>query len=258
MVAILERLTWRSLVLVLCGCLCIRAAPAAAQITQTFPIDVDTGVDSRDPTFNYGVDTSVKVVVNGDDGSLARVLLELPAAAWSIPSADLVSAEVRLYTWKNMTGTRTVSLHPLTRAFVEGTGDDTASGDGATWQTHDGTNPWTIPGGDYDAGVSVDAVELAADGLSGWFTWDIAPLWDDANLRSHGAMLRMGDESDPGVGNMPRASFNSSDVGLDRPYVEVTYVPEPSSLAVLALLAGGAVLKRNRTHHFSRLMESGQ
>jgi len=132
--------TWRPLALALGAGLCIWAAPAEAQITQTFPIDVDTAVDSRDPTFNYGVDTSIKVVVNGNDGSLARVLLELPGAAWSIPSAEVVSAEVRLYTWKNMTGDRTVSLHPLTRAFVEGTGDETASGDGATWQTYDGTN----------------------------------------------------------------------------------------------------------------------
>lgn len=248
----------RSFVLALGAGLCALTAPASGQITQTFAIDVDTAVDSRDPTYNFGVDTSIKVVVNGNDGSLARVLFELPGAAWSVPSADLLSAKVWFYTWKNLTAGRTVALLPLTRSFAEGTGDATASGDGATWQTCDGTSGWTTAGGDYDAGVSVDAAELAGAGLAGWFTWDIAALWDDANLRSHGAMLRMNDESDPGIGNMPRASFNSSDAGSNRPYVEVTYVPEPSSLAILSLLAGAAVLKRKHTRHIVRLRESEQ
>lgn len=113
-----------------------------------------------------------------------------------------------------------MTLHPLIRGFAEGTGDGTPSGDGATWQTYDGTNWWTCTGGDYGCSVLVDA-----DKLSNWFSWDITPLWNNTNLRSFGAMLMMNDESDPGYSNIPRAPFTSSDgPANERPYVEVTYV----------------------------------
>jgi len=215
------------------------AAPAAAAVTtQILAIDVDARIDSRDPTYNFGVSTSVRVIVNGSDGSLVRSLFDLPAAAWAIPTADLVSARVWFYTWKNLTDSRTVSLHPLTRSFVEGTGDATASGDGATWLTHDGTNAWSGAGGDYDTSTSVNATEWAAADAGGWFSWDITAIWDDLDLRSYGAMLRMNDESDPGINNMPRASFTSSDGALsERPYLEVI-VPEPASVTIILLAAG--------------------
>ena len=100
-------------------------------------------------------------------------------------------------------------------------GDGTPADDGASWLTYDGVNSWTTPGGDYDAGTFVDAVKGA-----NWFSWDITALWNNADLRSFGAILRMNDESDPGVGNMPRAPFTSSDGPLSQhPYVELTCLP---------------------------------
>ena len=195
-------------------------APVKADIVEMFPIDVDTYIDSRDPTYNYGVAATAKVVVNGMDGSLARVLFKLPDSIWSISEGQLISAKVWFYVWMDQTADRTVILHPLIRGFAEGTGDGTPSGDGATWQTHDGTNWWTCTGGDYDCSVFIDAVES-----KNWFSWDITPLWNNTNLRSFGAMLTMNDESDPGYSNIPRAPFTSSDgPANERPYVEVTYV----------------------------------
>jgi len=194
--------------------------PVEANIVEMFEIDVDTYIDSRDPTYNYGVATTAKVVVNGTDGSLARVLFRLPDDIWSISEDQLISAKVWFYVWMDRTADRSVTLRPLIRGFVEGTSDGMSSGDGATWQTYDGTNWWTCTGGDYDCSVFVNAVESA-----NWFSWDITPLWNNTHLRSFGAMLRMNDESDPGPSNMPRAPFTSSDgPGNERPYVEVTYV----------------------------------
>jgi len=196
------------------------ATPVKANIVQTFAIDVDTYIDSRDPTYNYGVATTAKVVVNGMDGSLARALFKLPDGIWSISEDQLISSKVWFYVWMDRTADRTVTLHPLIRGFAEGTGDGTPSGDGATWQTYDGTNWWTCTGGDYDGSCFVDA-----DKLSNWFSWDITRLWDNTNLRSFGAMLMMNDESDPDYPNIPRAPFTSSDgPANERPYVEVTYV----------------------------------
>jgi len=197
----------------------MQAAPVKAASVKTFVIDVDTYLDSRDPTYNYGVATTAKVLVNGTDGTLARALFKLPDGVWSISEDQLISVKVWFYVWMDRTAERTVTLHPLIRGFVEGTGDGTPSGDGATWQTYNGSNSWTCTGGDYDSSVFVNAVESA-----NWFSWDITALWDNTNLRSFGAMLKMNDESNPGSSNIPRAPFTSSDgPANERPYIEVTY-----------------------------------
>ncbi len=197
----------------------MQAAPVEAATVKTFAIDVDTYIDSRDPTYNHGVATTAKVVVNGTDGSLARVLFRLPDNIWSISEDQLISAKVWFYVWMDRSADRTVTLHPLIRGFAEGTGDGTLSGDGATWERYDGSNSWTCTGSDYDSKAFVHAVES-----TNWFSWDITPLWDNTNLRSFGAMLKMNDESDPGYPNIPRAPFTSSDgPANERPYIEVTY-----------------------------------
>lgn len=204
--------------------------PSWAAIVQQYPILTDVYIDSQSPMSNLGSSGSVKVVVNGNDGSLTRGLFSLPEEIGLIPTEDVISVKVWFWTFQNNTGDRTVLLHPLTSAFSEG---------GATWNSSDGTNIWLTSGGDHDAAVSVQAVEE-----TNWFSWDISGLWNNANLRSFGAMLKMNDESNPGVGNMPRAPFNSSDHLTELPYVEVTYVPEPATLATLGLIGWGVFIRR--------------
>lgn len=218
------------------------STPLYANVVERFEIYADTYIDSHSPAYNFGLATTAKVVVNGTDGSLTRAMFKLPDDIWSIPENQVISANVWFYLFSDKTDTRTVRLHPLTTGFAEGTGNGTDSGDGATWTTYDGVNLWTTVGGDYKADVFVDAVKSP-----NWFSWDITGLWDDTNLRSFGALLKMNDESNPGVGNMPRAPFTSSDgtVG-QRPYVEVICIPEPASLTVLGLLAAIGMLKRVR------------
>lgn len=196
------------------------AATAQIHLVEAFPIEVDTYIDSRDPNYNYGVSTTDKVVVNGADGSLARVLFKLPDSVLSIPAERVISVRVWFYVWMDRTEDRTVTLYPLIKDFTTGKGDGTSSGDGATWLTCDGTTPWTCTGGDYDSRHFVDAMEF-----TNWFCWEITPLWNDVHLRSFGAMLKMSDESDPGDSSMPRAPFTSSGGAAgERPYVEVTYI----------------------------------
>jgi len=205
------------------------ATPVKADTVKTLPVDVDTYIDSRDATFNWGVGTSGKVVVNGADESLTRVLFQLPDSLWSIPEDQLISVKVWFYVFQDRTADRTVTLYPLIRGFAEGKGSGTASGDGATWQTCDGKKPWTCTGGDYDPRAFVDAVEA-----KNWFSWDVTSLWNNTNLRAFGAMLRMNDESYAGAASMPRAPFTSSEgAATERPYVEVTYVDRKFTTCLL-------------------------
>lgn len=227
------------------------ATASRADTITDYPITMETQIDSQAPTANFGAGTSAKVVVNGQDGSLARALFKVPDAAWSVSSAELVSAKVCFYLWADQTQGRDVRLHPLTEAFVEGTGSGAQTNDGATWYSRDGIQTWTTAGGDFDPGLFVDAVK-PADGY-GWFTWDITSLWDDPNLGAYGAILKMSDESDPGYPNMPRAPFTSHEsTQYPHPYVEittVTAVPEPATGVMLlagSLLALGAIRLRRR------------
>jgi hypothetical protein len=217
-------------------------APLYADIVQTFAISKDTYIDSQNPTKNYGVATTAKVVVNGNDGSLTHAMFTLPDSIWSIPQSQIVSAKVWFYVFSDNTGSRTVNLYPLTAAFAEGSGNGTVSGDGATWQTSDGTNSWITPGGDYDLSTFVTASKS-----TNWFSWDITGLLNNTDLRSFGALLRMNDESNPGAGNMPRAPFTSSNGAVgQQPYVQVTYTPDPCSLVILGFLTIVGIGKRPR------------
>ncbi len=218
------------------------AAAVVFTNSDVFPIDVDTRIDSRSPTNNYAESTTVKVVVNGDDGSLVRGLFALPDDVWSISLEDIISVKVWFHLDDDNTGDRTVDLHPLLSSFDEY---------GATWLSADANHAWSDPngGGDYDANVVVTA-DVSIIDLETWYSWDLTASWDgDPNgLWGYGGLLKMDDESSPGAGNMPRAPFTSSDHAYNPlPYVEIAYVPEPGSLAALTLLTVWAGVRRRRS-----------
>jgi hypothetical protein len=118
--------------------------------------------------------------------------------------------------WQDNTGNRNVTLYPLTRSFVEGTGTGTSPANGATWLTCDGSNLWTNPGGDFDPGYPIVGVKgevLDPDENDRFFTWDITALLKNsasrAELRNYGAILRI-DETPVPANGMPRAPFTSA------------------------------------------------
>jgi hypothetical protein len=189
---------------------------------QTFVTNITTTtyIDSRvsNQTNNYGYAHTVKVVIDNNvtsDGSICRGLFQFPPQLWSYAPSDVVSASVSFYVWQDNTGSRNVTLYPLTRSFVEGTGTGTYPPDGATWLTYDGTNAWTNPGGDFDTNYSAIAVKgpILSDENDRFFSWDITALLQSstsrAELQKYGAMLRIDETPVPTTG-LPRAPFTSS------------------------------------------------
>ena len=196
------------------------AGHTALALTNALTITTTTSIDSRvsNQTLNYGHAYTVKALINNNvtsDGSICRGLLRLPPQIWAYPPEQILSATVVFYVWQDNSGSRNVTLYPLTRSFVQGTGSGTSPADGATWLAYDGTNPWTNPGGDFDPACPVVGVKgdiLDPDLNDRFFYWDITPLLKTAasrkELQTHGAMLRMDEKPVPASG-MPRAPFTS-------------------------------------------------
>lgn len=185
----------------------------------SFPIATDAYLDSRSSNVdrNYGGATTVKALINASDASVCRGLFRLPPELALYEPEEIAAANVYFYVWQDNTADRNVTLYPLTRDFAEGAGNGATNVEGATWQTCDGTNAWTAPGGDYDAAFPVVGVKEAVldpDLNDRFFRWNLAPLLANetarSNLLAHGALLMIDEEPVPATG-MPRAPFTSSD-----------------------------------------------
>ena len=195
--------------------------PTVRALTIVTNIPTTTYVDSRvsNQTNNYGHAHTVKALIDNNvtsDGSVCRGLFQLPSLVWTYSPDQIVSAKVVFYVWQDNTGTRNVSLYPLTRSFAQGTGNGTSPADGATWLTYDGVNSWANPGGDFDSGRSAVGVKgpvLDPDMNDRFISWDITALLKTstgrAELQNYGAMLRIDETPVPATG-LPRAPFTSS------------------------------------------------
>ena len=172
---------------------------------------------------------------------------QLPPRIWTYPPEQILSATIVFYVWQDNSGTRDVSLYPLTRVFVQGTGTGTAPADGATWLTRDGTIPWSNPGGDFDPACPVVGVKgdiLDPDLNDRFFYWDITALLKNTTsrteLQSYGALLRMDETPAPATGS-PRAPFTSSyDPSYTPAYwptLQFTIAPTLANVSV----SGGAI-----------------
>ena len=204
--------------------------------TRTFAITADTYLDSRTANManNYGAANTVKTVINSSDASVCRGLFQLPPELALYNASEIASAKIFFYVWQDNTTNLNITLYPLTRAFAEGTGNGTSPADGATWNTFDGSNAWTVAGGDFDTNFPVVGAKediLDPDMHDRFFSWDIAPLLTNnvarSNLLANGALLMIDEVPVPATG-MPRAPFTSSDdlayAAEYRPHMDVKVV----------------------------------
>jgi hypothetical protein len=240
---------------------------ARAQAPEDINLSSVTYIDQDNPTSNFGGKTQTKLVVNGLNhygGTYVRGLLALPSI--TVPAGEQIQS-VSLDLWCTQYsppsgGSTTFStvLYPLTRGFVQGTG--TTSGvtntSGATWNTYDGTDAWTTPGGDYDSSTPVMA--SATPAASSWTTFNLTNLWtnpslvlEQQELQNYGALITVSPENYNLVS--PSNSFITEEFASDvwvnspptpslNPYIAVTFsaVPEPSTVALLAAGVGLAAI----------------
>ena len=204
-------------------------------------ITVGDYIDSGSPTSHFN--SKFKLVVNsGANTTVTRGLFQLPAAAADIPASDVVDAKIWLdLTWDNETNpyARGAMLYPLEQSF---------DGNTVTWNTSSGTGSgataWTTGGGLYD---SADGIAWnppvgipSSQNTNMWVSFDVTSLWNNPNLFANGALLMFDQsEAQPSSGFITK-QFSNATSGAYQPYLEITTVPEPSSIALV--LAGAGLL----------------
>jgi len=107
----------------------------------------DTVIYKSAPTFNRGVFATITIGENNSGVDLVfRGLLQFDLS--SIPE-NAVITEALLYLHHDLDfadNAHTKYVYRMKRAWLEGTGNDSATADGATWNTYDGANNWAVAG----------------------------------------------------------------------------------------------------------------
>ncbi len=209
----------------------------AGAVVVTLQPAQDAGVDTYlgnagDSLNNYGAAQRLYV---GDRDHIHRALLRFDLS--SIDSSAVInSATLELYL-DNYSGpggsVAQISVHPVTRSWKEGTGDDDETGDGATWPHATGAGDyWAQPGGDYDPALG--SQEDVPGTKNAWYSWDVTDMaakWLEGQP-NNGVLLKLVSENPSGNG-MERefVSNNRSDpTRLPRLILDIT--PGASKAAV--------------------------
>ena len=170
-------------------------------------------------TRNYG---EHRLRVSSAAGSLRNSLVQFDVL--DIPAGvRVLSAQLQLYHTATTTADADagVSVHRVTRDWVEGTQSGGGTADGATWDTWDGSNVWTTAGGDYESAAVASSSITAA--TADWESWDITALaqgWLDGTFANSGLLLK-----GSGDVNVDFASKEDADPAL-HPKLTITYACE--------------------------------
>jgi hypothetical protein len=192
-----------------------------------FSLDWQPGAELEDAFVWDGVHTfknfGISPILNikNDRNVLIRFALEaLP------PGARVTDARLGLYL-EGGSGVvdGVLDLHRISRSWVEGIYDDAdpAAGAGVTYQEYDGGNPWTTPGGDYDATV-IDSVTLPSM-VPGWYAWNVTGQIQDwlDGAPNYGFLLREGGGD---AGDIDFTSSDNTGNPENRPRLTLTFACE--------------------------------
>lgn len=219
--------------------------------TLVVPSPKSAGIDAHisrvaaQQAFNYGVATTMRLQSNSATAFL-RTLLACDLSAVPVGSTINSAILTVVNNTNTMSGSQACTGYPLSRALVEGSGNGSATLDGATWLTYDGTNLWTTAGGDYDAAHGSAFTISNADTVGSSYNWNLTAAVAAgfaANVGGNGIiplLLRLDTEG----GSTGTYAIYSSDDATDanRPYFTVTYTPPTppqqagGTAAILSLL----------------------
>ena len=184
------------------------SAPADTVIVPLSPV-ADTRLiqDGWGINSNFGSDAEIGVYQNRD-----RSLLRFDLAN-GLPDGSTLEAANLVLTISNPYGgnpnAEVMNVYRLTQAWTEF---------GVTWNSYDGTNPWTSAGGDYD--VTPRSSSTASGGVGQAISWDVTSLaqeWKDNTYANYGLLV-----TNSGTTNGIHFASKESGAIAFRPYLAAT------------------------------------
>lgn len=202
-------------------------------VIQPSPIKgADTWLDAAQTANNYGAATDLAAGDNGAAGA-RRALLKFDLS--QIPAGSTInSATLSLYQHAQAdASTPELGVYAVSRSWLEGSGQGTATGDGATWSSYDGVNSWTAPGGDFGA---AECLATAPNSSGAWFELTcmtgLVQKWVSGTQTNFGLIVKKSAENPAPT---DYKTFYSSDYATDtslRPKLTIEFVPAPGSMAM--------------------------
>jgi hypothetical protein len=231
--------------------LLVALAPTQADLV-TLTTDKDTTVmnDSVSDN-NYGASGWLQGYYELSTGKTRNVLID-----FDLPN-DLAGSTVNTATLKvqgrYVTVGTTVGVSRMTQSWLEGTGNNTASDDGATWNTYDGTTAWpgtngtpvtnSVSDGDPNYTATVGTGYNTAGPIYDLDVTNIVAAWA-GGATNNGLMIQV---VNPSVENENFSLWASDDTGGTAPQLVIDYtIPEPMTMSLLGLGGLGVLLRRRR------------
>lgn len=193
----------------------------------------DTWISNSGATLNYGGSTDLNIGNQSAGSDNRRSLLKFDLSAIPVGST-INSATMSLYQHAQQDATTPqLGVYYTTRSWTEGTGNGTATTDGATWNSYNGTSNWTTAGGDFNG--TAQATATAPNSTNAWVDFSITGLaqsWVSGTFANEGMFVKKSGEN-PAVSDYK--TFYSSDYLGDsslRPKLVIEYVPAPGSMTL--------------------------
>jgi RHS repeat-associated protein len=166
----------------------------------------DCYIAAASPTTSFCGGTSLNAGFDGTNASRALLQFNLQ----SVPATDtVVSAKLLLFLGSASTSTATsLGVYQLNQVWTTA----------ATWNTYDGTNSWTSPGGDFSGTAAATTNGIAATGV--WYSWSPTALvqgWVNGTTANDGLIVK---EPTENVTNV--LSFNAA-TGTNPPYLQIVH-----------------------------------
>lgn len=212
----------------------------AEGVTVTLQDCEDTYINAKSPESNYG--NSVSFWLNDADNK--RPLLKFDLS--SIPrTAHITKAELSLYA--ALHDGHQDSLDPFIMPVLESWTED-----GATWNTRDGTIPWSAAGGYFDSlEFCFFPSAMSPNLVNVWYIANIISLlqyWVDGSLPNYGVLL-----SAFRTGSSTRYRFVSSEVPeYFRPKLEIIYT-DNGTLTLPDTLVHPEIIRRADSHVYQHI-----
>jgi RHS repeat-associated protein len=190
---------------------------------RQFPVTVDPTVyfdtAGRDCVIDQGaVNTNwcdlTYITAGKDYGYDHRALLDFDVAGNIPKDAVVLNARMGLYaSYNNTANSKNLGVYRMTRAWQEG----------ATWNTKDGTNAWTTPGGEFDSSKVAETQVGTSTGWKNWYVTKLVQDWVDGTSPDYGLMLK---DSDPSPVDNEISFYASEDSWAGgHPCLEVRWEP---------------------------------